>query len=184
MVQFNELKFDTDNSVIVDIQIPDLSYYTDVYLDSIYIDTEETFVEGKPSDNPIFQQSIEEETKSIQLTIPSTSILATPDNLLFVQVKTTGTPTSDTPCGLDNEYSVQVLFQNKFLYEKGMNFFKEFNSCCEIPKNFIDYILKLDAFKLALGAENFSFAIDMWKYLVKEFTGNNTVQSKCGCGYG
>ena len=46
MVQFNELRITPDNKeLIIDVSVKDLDIYTNVYLDYIMIDNQDTFIE-------------------------------------------------------------------------------------------------------------------------------------------
>ena len=46
MVQFNELRITPDNrELIIDVSVKDLDIYTNVYLDYIMIDNQDTFIE-------------------------------------------------------------------------------------------------------------------------------------------
>ena len=65
MVQFNELRITPDNKeLIIDVSVKDLDIYTNVYLDYIMIDNQDTFIEDGPSDNPIYTHTIEDEAYS------------------------------------------------------------------------------------------------------------------------
>ena len=62
MIQFNELKITKDGlNLIIDVSIEKGDYYEDVFLDSIYIDTEETFTNSGPSDNYKYYKEIKDE---------------------------------------------------------------------------------------------------------------------------
>lgn len=183
MVQFNQLKFDTNGNLIIDIQVQEQPYYTNVFLDQIKIDTENTYIDGKPSNNAIYSSTISGNQKKYQVQISSSQLLATNKNILFVWVKTKGSPSISTPCGQDNEYTVGVCYHKDIIYNTGIKFIKELESCCEIPKNFIDFILKLDALELSIQTENYDFVIEMWKYLI-DTQYSNLIQTKCGCNYG
>lgn len=56
MVEFQELKIAPGGQeLIIDVSVKDLKYYTDVYLDTILIDTQDTFVEYGPSKDSIIK---------------------------------------------------------------------------------------------------------------------------------
>lgn len=66
MIQFNELRITPDNQeLIIDVSVKDLDIYSNVFLDSIIIDNQDTFVENGPSSNPIYTHTIEDEADSI-----------------------------------------------------------------------------------------------------------------------
>jgi hypothetical protein len=61
MVHFNSLKITPKRSLIVDINILDIPYYEDVYLDSIIIDNQKTYTPSGPSNTPIYCKEIKGE---------------------------------------------------------------------------------------------------------------------------
>lgn len=61
MVQFNSLKITPNRTLIVDINIKDIPYYENVYLDSIVIDNQKTYQTSGPSNTPIFAKEIKGE---------------------------------------------------------------------------------------------------------------------------
>ena len=49
MIQFNELQLDTaTDTLIVDVAVKTLSYYSDVYIKAIHITTEDYYTAGIP----------------------------------------------------------------------------------------------------------------------------------------
>ena len=63
-----------------------------------------------------------------------------------------------------------------------MLYTKELGDTCSIPKNFIDYILKVKALDLSLKTGNYQEAIRYWNRLFKNFYYTNNVEfSNCGC---
>lgn len=62
MVQFNELRITPDSKqLIIDVSIKDLSIYSEVFLDSIVIDNQDTYIENGPSSTPVYQYTIPDE---------------------------------------------------------------------------------------------------------------------------
>lgn len=61
MIKFNELRITPDNKyLIIDVNVEDSSYYEDVIIDSIVIDTQNTYVNNGPSSTPIFTYRVED----------------------------------------------------------------------------------------------------------------------------
>ena len=103
MVKFNELKITPDgNSLIIDVSVKDLHYYNNIYLDSIIIDNQDTYVDTGPSSQAIYTKTIEGNEKSFRLELNNSNILSLKDNLFFIYIKVKGIPSFDTPCGLEN----------------------------------------------------------------------------------
>ena len=249
MVTFNELRITPDgNTLIIDVAIKDLRYYDNVGLDTILIDTQDTFTAEGPSSkavkfpviNSIGAESFElefgdfyyfkgtlkegflytfkvpnstgeytingnlypaaklttgvhkyEKGKLVAATTPiksyrievtkNDSTLTFKDNLLFVYVKTNGTPASDTPCGMDEETTLGVTLYHYPIYNAMMNSIKELEKNCEVPKNFINSILRFKAFELAIDTEHYNQAIIYYNKFIKNINLNTVTSNKCNC---
>lgn len=248
MVTFNELRITPDgNTLIIDVAIKDLRYYDNVGLDTILIDTQDTFTAEGPSSkavkfpviNSIDAESFEiefgdtynfkgtlkegflytfnvsdyreyyingelypaaklktgvhkyEKGKLVAVTTPiksyrieinkNDSTLTFKDNLLFVYVKTNGTPASDTPCGMDEETTLGVTLYHYPIYNAMMNSIKELEKNCEVPKNFINSILRFKAFELAIDTEHYNQAIIYYNKFIKNINLNTVTSNKCNC---
>lgn len=182
MVQFNELRIIPDGTqLIIDISVKDLEYYTNVYLDEILIDTQETFIETGPSTQIVYSKTVEGNLKSVRLELSTGDLLPSlKDNLFFVYVKTKGTPASNTPCGMDNITTTGVVTNLYPLYQQAFSYIKELSDTCIIPRNFINFILQYKAFQLAVRTGHYTEAIKFWKRLYQEVE-YITVINKCGC---
>lgn len=182
MIIFNELDITSDGAkLIIDISVKDLEYYTDVYLDQILIDTQDTFIEFGPSSQTVYSKTIEGEVKSFRLEIDNKDLLSTlKDNLFFVYVKTKGNPSADTPCGLDNQTTLGITTYYYPLYQKAMSYVKQLNDACNIPKDFINFILQYKAFQLSIKAGHYIESIKYWNRL-KSSTNAINITSKCNC---
>lgn len=249
MVTFNELRITPDgNTLIIDVAIKDLRYYDNVGLDTILIDTQDTFTAEGPSSkavkfpvvNSINADSFEiefgdiydfkgtlkegflytfnlrdhtgkyyisgelysankletgvhkyEKGKLVAVTTPiksyrieinkNDSTFTFKDNLLFVYVKTNGTPASDTPCGMDEETTLGVTLYHYPIYNAMMNSIKELEKNCEVPKNFINSILRFKAFELAIDTEHYNQAIIYYNKFIKNISLNTVTSNKCNC---
>lgn len=182
MVQFNELKITHDiQKLIIDVSIKNLEYYTNIYLDSIQIDTQDTFVASGPSHKVVYTKTINGNTKSIRLELDNDDLLPSfNNNLFFVYVKTKGTPSISTPCGMDSITTLGVVFNLYSLYQYAFNYIKELECTCSIPKNFINYILQYKAFELAIKTGHYTKAIDYWKKFFMKIK-DLVITSNCKC---
>lgn len=73
MIKFNELRITPNNeSLIIDVSIEDADYYQNVVLDSIIIDTQDTYTQYGPSSKAVFKYVVAEEDYD--------SIYSLPDN--------------------------------------------------------------------------------------------------------
>lgn len=213
MIILNQCRIDPEGKcLIIEATVETLSYYNNVYIESVKIDTDKTYAESGPSSNPIYTKEYESDylqvdtlddcsplktdeeckcgnvyaaekagVKHISL-ILSAKDLGLPnlnENIFFVYVIATGAPAPCTPCGMDNAYVRGVTFNMRPIYNMAMKFIKEINYNCVIPKGFIDMILRMKAFDLALRTGNFATAFRIWGKLFKNKT---TVTPSKGCG--
>lgn len=181
MVQFQELKITVDGqTLIVDVAVKDLDYYADIYLDTISIDTQDTYVGSGPSSNTVYKKTLEGDQKSIRLEIPNNEILASlKDNLLFVWVNTRGITKADTPCGMDNCLAVGVVMYPYTLYCNMLKVLQlESKGYCSVPKNFIDFYLKYKGLQLSLLTGSYTNAINYYKDIFKEV---KAIKSSVNC---
>lgn len=74
MIEFSKCRIDPEGkNLIIEAAVKSDSYYTNVYIDSVTIDTEETFSTLEPSSSPIFSQSYVGETAAATTTNVSLS---------------------------------------------------------------------------------------------------------------
>lgn len=274
MVQFNTLEISNDGSKItIDVSIKEETYFKDVYLESVTIDTQDTYISSGPSSSPVYKKSlytdssswvfdpvavfgdyyvnngfpeweeentewywgntpIEEDSnpfgkvfkynneyykwtepgivfgdafkpngeieftyftkintefyrptnypKSLHLEININEMLVSSmNNLYFIYVTTIGNPTIDTPCCMDNKVTLKLLTNLYPLYQKAVNYLKEMNEECSIPKNFIDFILRYKALQISSKTGHYIESLKYWNRLYS--TNINTTSSKCGC---
>lgn len=191
MVQFNELRITSDGQhLIIDVSVLKDSYYENVYIDSIIIDNQDTYVGSGPSSNPVYQYSVPDvmskltkeyvSSKYVRLDLTPTDLSL--NGLLFVYVRTKGTPAADTPCGLDNMTTLGTVTNMYPFYQQAINYIGELANNCSMPQNFADYILKMKGLELAMRTGNYTDAI---KFYNKFFNGkDNTVIRKGGCSCG
>ena len=188
MVVFNECRIDKEGkNIILDVSVDSLSYYKNMYLDSVIIDTDKTFIDCGPSSTPIYNQKFPnvngEKPKNIRVKINhselSDSNIDLNNCILFIYIKVGGVPDINTPCGCDKTYSIAVAVNLRPIYNIAMRYIKELDNNCTIPKGFIDMILRLKAFEMSIKTGNFTTAINQWNKLFKN---KRTVSSSnCGC---
>lgn len=179
MVTFNELRI-TNGKLIIDVSVPsDESYYDNVYLDSIVIDNQDTYVSDGPSSEAIYTYNIPEEENRKHLKL-ELNFLPLRD-MLFVYVRTKGTYAPDTPCGLDNITTMGTVVDMYPFYQQAMNYVNQLAATCTSSQEFADYILKMKALELGVQTGNYPKAIE---YFNKFFKGKTAPIPKGGCGCG
>lgn len=189
MVHFSELKITSDGQhLIIDVSVLSEDYYKNVYIDSIVIDNQDTYVGSGPSSNPVYQYSVPDvmskltkkhvSSKHVRLNLTPADLPL--NGLLFVYVRTKGTPAVDTPCGFDNMTTLGTVTNMYPFYQQATNYIGELANKCSVPQNFIDYILKMKGLELAIRTGNYTDAI---KFYNKFFNGKeSTVIGRGGCG--
>ena len=201
MIQFDLLKFDQDNNLIIQVSIPDKDYFKNVSLSGIYIDTHKSYSSGGPSSTPIYKYKINfadisngslnnsivsidkvenNLVKSMKLIIPSTSIpCSIKGTIFFIWATTVGVPSPNTPCGQDIPQKVQWIITTPQIYEKFIPLLKSINCDCSNTKDFADTFLKYKAFQYSMNSEDYTEGINIWN---KFFSKDKAVTIKKGCG--
>lgn len=197
MLHFNELRVSQDNKyLIVDVSIDNLDYFDNVTLDSIVIDTHDTYVPNGPSANPVYVYNIsdnydltyslpeetcytpvkvdtqsencftygEKQRKNTRIVLPINSLkLGAINPMFFIYVRATGTPSPDTPCGMDESVLIGTAVPMSIIYSQTMKYINEINYSCRVPQNFLNQILRAKAVELNIKTGNYLAAIDYWK---------------------
>ena len=193
MVQFNELLISPDaKSMIIDVSIPSEDYYKDVYLDSVLIDNQDTYVGTGVSSTPVYTYLVpttqqlkykkgttEYKTKHLRLVINAEELTqGTFDGIFFVYVRTKGTYGAGTPCGCDEITTLASVTNLKPFYDTTMSYIRELGNTCEIPKGFINQLLRTKAIETAIRTRNYTEAVNLWK----DYRGTSTNIKRGGCG--
>ena len=182
MIEFNKLVINREGTKLsIDVSVKDSSLYNNVYIEKIIIDSQDTFISTGPSESPLYTKSIEGDLKNVKLELTKGDFLKSlDDTLFFVWVKTKGTPSPETPCGEDNILSLGVVFYLYKLYNYSLNYLKEVNSECIIPKHLIDFILRLKALTVSIETGHYEEAIKYWNKFFKSIN-LNIIDNECGC---
>lgn len=206
MIEFNKCTIDpSGKKLIIEASVKDKEYYEDVYIHSITIDTEDTFHPLGISQEPIYFQTFESTINTAVYTEGSSepqlvketvynnkhiSVELTPsilnlqnfnNNVFFVFVRATGTPSSDTPCGEDNIYTKAIVVNLTPIYEEALLYTKELNNNCSIPKKLIDIILRYKALDLAIKSGESYTVAEYWKKLFKNRNNYPVNNNTCKC---
>ncbi|MBQ9391942.1 MAG: hypothetical protein IJU02_07105 [Lachnospiraceae bacterium] len=182
MIIFDELKVTEDGSaLIVEVSVSKEKYFRDVYLDSIFIDNQDTYKDTGISSTPLYTFTLEGNNKILRKTILKNELTAGKDfnGILYVYVRTKGLPADNTPCGMDTINTVGATLNMYNVYNDALPYLKEIASTCDVPDAFIDYMLKVKAIEAALGSGNYLMANKYWN---KFFSNINTINTSCGCG--
>ena len=196
MIRFNELKIE-DNYIIIDVQIEEEKYFKDMYIDSIVIDTQDTFIANGPSSKAIYTKNFntgidtkkedivyiqgKDKYNRVRIYIDGKDLnVDIHKTMFFVYVIAGGTPAADTPCRWDENKALHTLVDTQVLYNNMIQYVKELSKDCSTPDNFINAILQFNAVDLALKTNQYPLAIDLWKRFYNDIE-SNVVLPNCGC---
>lgn len=202
MIIFDQLRISDDGKrMYINAHVNKADYFKDIYIDSIVIQTADKVSEtdpGLPTSDYVYIKKAEENAKELNLVLEASDLSRSWESdpnaiafgrgdmsktLFFVYIKCKGTPGSCTPCRLDEETTLGVVFDENVLHQKVMDYTKELVADCSVPSAFIDFILLWNAFKSAIETEHYIPAIKFYNMLFDEV--GNSCQSRtiktCGC---
>lgn len=202
MILFDQLRISDDGQrLYINAHVNKADYFKNRYIDSVVIMTADKVSEtapGTPTSDYIYKKEIEGNVKELDLVLtpldftkswetdPKAMAFNRADmsnTLFFVYIKCKGTPGECTPCRLDEETTLGVVFDENVLYQRVMNYTKELVADCSIPTEFTDFILLWNAFKAAIETEHYVAAIKFYNKLfgvVRSSYSNNIIKT-CGC---
>ncbi len=202
MIIFDQLRISDDGKrLYINAHVNKADYFNDIYIDSIVIQTADKVSEtdpGLPTSDYVYIKKAEENAKELNLVLEASDLSRSWESdpnaiafgrgdmsktLFFVYIKCKGTPGSCTPCRLDEETTLGVVFDENVLHQKVMDYTKELVADCNVPTAFIDFILLWNAFKSAIETEHYIPAIKFYNMLFDEV--GKSCQSRtiktCGC---
>lgn len=202
MIIFDQLRISDDGKrMYINAHVNKADYFNDIYIDSIVIQTADKVSEtdpGLPTSDYVYIKKAEENAKELNLVLEASDLSRSWESdpkaiafnrgdmsktLFFVYIKCKGTPVSCTPCRLDEETTLGVVFDENVLHQKVMDYTKELVADCNVPSAFIDFILLWNAFKSAIETEHYISAIKFYNMLFDEV--GKSCQSRtiktCGC---
>lgn len=202
MIIFDQLRISDDGRrMYVNAHVNKASYFDDIYIDSITIMTADKVSEtapGTPTSDFIYTKKIEGNEKELDLML--TALDFTKDyeedpkaknfqqgdmsrTLFFVYIKCKGVPGECTPCRLDEETTLGVVFDENILHQRVMDYTKELLDDCHVPIGFMDFILQWNAFKSSVETEHYIAAIKFFNMLFGRVndSGHLGIVKGCGC---
>lgn len=185
MIRFATLKASGEcRQLVIDASIESYSFYDDVYIDSVVIDTQDTFMTSGPSSSSVYTKSIDGNSKHVTLILDKTDFNAAVDfgkDLFFVYITVKGTVAPDTPCGYDRYYDLGIAVNMHNLYKSLMSGIRQVEETCNIPKQLIDKYLQLKAFTTSLKTGNYTLAIKYWNKFFRNCVITDDTSTKCKC---
>lgn len=202
MIIFDQLRISDDGKrMYINAHVNKADYFNDIYIDSIVIQTADKVSEtdpGLPTSDYVYIKKAEENAKELNLVLEASDLSRSWESdpkaiafnrgdmsktLFFVYIKCKGTPGSCTPCRLDEETTLGVVFDENVLHQRVVDYTKELVADCSVPSAFIDFILLWNAFKSAIETEHYIPAIKFFNMMFEEV--GKSCQSRtiktCGC---
>lgn len=205
MIHFETLNVGDDGLTLnLKVSLDTNSIYTDIVISGIRIYPETNFVSTDSPGTAIYEELYDASTASntVEMAILPTDltdplIVDFKSNLFFVLIECKlrtvdaegntvlkSLEFSDLKCP-DKGYpsGVGVTCWKYPVYQASMNFVREVeNNCCDIPKSFLDFILRINAFRFAVRTKNYVLAIRYWKkFLLSSSLRKDTTKRGCGC---
>lgn len=184
MIEFTELRITPDSKyLVIGVKVKDESYYENVYLDSIAVDTQDTYSGNGHAPQPVFYHEFTTDEKAFTIELNAVTMgIANLNQLFFVQVKTKGAPSEDTPCGKDISCIMGTVANMYPMYQQGMNFIKELAQTCTVPQGFTDFILRNKAIELAVRTGNYTEAAKYYRMFAGGNKYHSNIEGGCSCG--
>lgn len=188
MVFFKDLRITPDGKqLLISTSVAPYKFYDSMYISKITIYTEDTWSPSGPSaPDPCYDISFDDSPREKSLVLKAEDmkdISSLGNHIFYVYVSLGGVPSEDPGCGWDRSYTLGVVLYWEPIYRLGMNYMrKTVQECCDLDKSFIDYILRLKSFELALRTAQYPLANE--KYIKWFRNVNDTVAvrtSGCGC---
>ena len=202
MILFDQLRISDDGQrLYINAHVNKADYFKNRYIDSVVIMTADKVSETAPetpTSDYIYKKEIEGNVKELDLVLTPLDFTKSwetdpkaiafnradmSNTLFFVYIKCKGTPVECTPCRLDEETTLGVVFDENIFYQRVMDYTKELVADCSIPTEFTDFILLWNAFKAAIETEHYVAAIKFYNKLfgvVRSGYSNNIIKT-CGC---
>lgn len=184
MTVFQDLRISSDGKqLFIDASIAPYSYYEGEYISAIAIDTDETYIPSGSSSNPVYKKEFQDQSKqqAMILSPEDLGLASFNGHIFYVYITVEGSPDSQTPCSWDLASTLGVVLNWYPVYYRGLEFMrKTADNCCDVSREFIDYILRFKAFELALRTGNYQLANSRfreWFYTSDEVA----FSSPCGC---
>lgn len=193
MVRFNELTVTPDGQrLIIDVSIVRDDTLPDLTISQIIVDTQDTYIEGGPSNNPVYSYTpvtteLNPLTRTARLVLTTADIpLAFNKTIFFVYVLLDGYPDDyNDCCDVNNGVYMATTVNLYVFYRETVKYMKEIEKTCEMPKSLLDLLLQMKAFELSIKTGHYPQAITFWnKFLKRKNIPSVVTKHTCACNYG
>lgn len=184
MVVFQDLRITPDGKELcISASVAPYNFYEGEYISKIEIDTDQTWSPDGPSSSPVYSKEIDGRDKEVSLVLDASEFGWNDfsSHILYVYISVDGGPSMDPGCGWDSLTTLGVVLWWKPIYQKGIQFVRKVvDNCCDISREFIDYILRLKSLELSLRTAQYVQANALFSKWFKNIDGR-AVPSPCGC---
>jgi len=197
MIEFEHFSF-RNGELNIKISVEDNDYYNNTFLRRIVITTTDSLGDGKTmptyshdsgADNSDIIVDTESSSyvlgkKTAEITNSSMYIRQSPtlfkDKALVVWVLCDyKVGSAIPPCGGDEELNVAILYDKCPIINEIVKTSKFVDKPCEIPKSFIDALLRYEAFKYAILAKDWTRVTKYWNKFYSKI--GKKITTNCGC---
>lgn len=174
MIIYNKLEL-KNHTLYFNFEMGDEPYYNNSAIDGIRVDTPLTY----GTEYPFYYAHGTDFEKFILdggIIEGSISTAGSKSSMFIITPIVDELPT-EGPCGSDI-VDKAVIYDKQIILDKGLAFLKELGDTCNIPRGFIDFILRHKAMDMAIETCNYELAIKYWNMFM---TNTGTTITGCGC---
>lgn len=163
MITFNDLRISLDGKyILIDASIEPYDTYSEMYIESVSIVTDEQYSDSGSTAPAAYSKEFDDHPRRVSLRISADEldgVSSLDRNIFYVYVNCGGTVKEESDCGWDSTTSIGAVLYWLPIYRIGINHMRRtVDRCCSLDKEFIDYILRLKSFELALRTGNYVLA--------------------------
>lgn len=195
MIQFSELRISTDRrKLYVGCEVENFDIYSGVYIKSIYVEYyKNRLASGSPSEDAVCIYDNANDDYSVKSAYATLTAAELPESLeissfakglfyVYVICDVHGTSLATADCGWDAMTTVGIVADWEKVWAEGMHYIDEVaRACgkCTIKDDFIDFILRWEALKLAMIVCDYETVDRLWDGLFGD--GSGVAYRGCGC---
>lgn len=117
MIIFNNIKITQDNKyLIIDAEIENSTYYKDMYIDSVIIDNQDTYIQNGPSSNPIYTYKAQPQSNDIYTSDDLANKVTDEDGSNVYDDKDTQSYSKEVHLKLDKQDLIEIENNMFFIY--------------------------------------------------------------------
>ena len=182
MIRINELRINKEaTKLIIDMEIENKSYLENIKFDNIQIVTEQYFNPDQAGSYIAYKIS-NIDGKRVTAEIDCNDLLYGDykKNMFFIWIKTKGILGDCAPCSDSSDNAVLAVYWKKGIMDMYVHYLKDMTACCDLPQDFVDFLLRAKALDLSIKTGHYIEAIKFFRYLTSKMTKH--IVKHCNCG--